>query len=142
VSVERLVFNDRDVAFDLSGNAGSVARILGAVFGPAAVGNRAYVGIGLYYLDGGTSYAGLMELALNARLSAAPTNAEIVDLLYTNVVGTAPSSADRAYYVGLLANHVFTPVGLATLAADTDLNAAGIHLAGLASTGLEYFPFG
>jgi hypothetical protein len=76
---------------DLSGNAGNVARILGAVFGKAAVANETYAGIGLYYMDGGMSYEGLMQLAINARLGGGASHRAIVGPLQTNVVGSALS---------------------------------------------------
>src|SRR6185436_19150789 len=44
VSVERLSFADRQVALDLDGHAGTVAKIMGAVFGAASVQNAQYVG--------------------------------------------------------------------------------------------------
>jgi Ca2+-binding RTX toxin-like protein len=54
--VERLQFSDTSLALDLDGNAGKVAKILGAIFGQSAVSNKSYVGIGLGYLDSGMSY--------------------------------------------------------------------------------------
>ena len=51
INVERLKFSDISVALDLSGNAGTVAKTLGAVFGSAETSNEVYAGIGLYYID-------------------------------------------------------------------------------------------
>jgi hypothetical protein len=140
-SIERVQFQDKSFAFDVSGAAGEVAKILGAVFGKAAVANQAYAGIGLYYKDTlSFSYAALMQLAIDARLGAGASHAAVVDLLYTNVVGQAPSSADRDYFVGLLDNHAYTVASLGVLAADTGLNADNIHLTGLVQSGLAYQP--
>ena len=61
-----------------------------------------------------------------------------VDLLYGNVVGVAPPPDQRAFYIGLLADHTYTTASLAVLAADTDLNQAHVNLVGLAQTGVEY----
>ena len=140
-NIERLKFEDASVAVDLSGLAGSVAKILGSVFGKAEVSNKAYVGIGLFYSDGGMSYENLMQLAIDARLGAGASHQAVVDLLYTNVVGVAPPEADRAYFVGLLDSKAFTVAGLGVMAADTDLNKVNIDLVGLANQGLEYVPF-
>ena len=138
VNVERVQFTDVNLAFDLDGHAGQAAKILGAVFGPASIGNKAYVGIGLQLLDGGMSYANLMQLALDTQLGAKASNAAVVNLLYTNVVGSAPPAADAAYYVGLLSSGTYTPATLGVLAADTALNQTHIDLVGLAATGLAY----
>ena len=62
--MERLAFSDLSLAFDLGGHAGTTARILGAVFGPASVGNAVYAGIGLKLLGEGMSTEALMQLAL------------------------------------------------------------------------------
>ena len=138
--VERLRFDDAWVAIDLDGNAGTVAKILGAVFGAASVANQTYFGIGLFYIDGGMSYEALMQLALDARLGAGPSHTAVVTLLYTNVVGVPPDAAALANFVGLLDRHEFTPATLGILAADFSLNLENINLVGLANTGVEFIP--
>lgn len=138
VDVERLAFSDLSLALDLAGHAGVTARLIGAVFGAGQVANRDFVGIGLSLLDGGKTPLELAQLALDARLGVGAAHADIVRLLYTQVVGVAPGSADLAYFTGLLDSQAYTPAALALLAADTDLNAANIQLVGLQSTGLEY----
>ena len=95
LNIERLEFADVSVALDLSGNAGTVAKILGAVFGREAVANAEYAGIGLYYLDGGMTYETLVQLAIDVRLGAGASHPAVVDLLYTNVVGVPPLDAER-----------------------------------------------
>jgi hypothetical protein len=137
-AVERLQFSNQKLALDLAGNAGQVARILGAVFGAAAVHDANYAGIGLQYRDGGMGYEALMQLALTARLGSAPSHADVVTLLYTNVVGSAPGAPELAAFTALLDNQTHTPASLGVLAADTPLNAEHIDLVGLQSTGLIY----
>ena len=141
MNIERLQFSDISVALDLAGNAGTVAKILGAVFGPAEVANEVYAGIGLYYIDGGMTYESLMQLALDARLGSGADNQAIVDVLYTNVVGVPSGVADRAYFVGLLDSGAFTIPGLGVYAADYFMNLESINLVGLAEQGLEYVPY-
>ncbi len=137
--VERLAFADARLALDLDGNAGTVAKILGAVFGPASVGNAGFVGIGLSLADGGMTYAQLADLALNYQLGArAAVPADVVNLLYTNIAGVAPAPDTAAYYVGLLQNGTFTSVSLTMMAADLSYNQDNIRLAGLATEGLPY----
>ncbi len=135
-SFERLVFTDRKLAFD--SNAQTTAKVLGAVFGKAAVANRDYAAIGLQLLDSGTSYADLMKLALNARLGPNPGNDAVVTVLYTNVVGVAPGADALATFSGLIAAGQYTQATLGVLAADTPQNIAAVDLAGLAVSGLAY----
>lgn len=137
-SVERLQFADAKLALDLAGNAGIVAKTLGAVFGKDSVSNAEYAGIGLQLLDTGTSYEALMKLALDVRLGAGASNGAVVDLLYTNVVGVAPTADAKAGFVALLDNKTYTPATLGMLAADTDLNLANIDFTGLSQQGLPY----
>ncbi|MCQ1548762.1 MAG: DUF4214 domain-containing protein [Candidatus Accumulibacter phosphatis] len=138
VSVERLQFADRKVALDLDGNAGSTAKVLGAVFGADSVYNLAYVGIGLGLLDGGMSYQDLMQLALDVRLGASATHQAVVNLLYTNVIGNAPPPDDLAFFTGLLDSGTLTPAGLGVIAANTQQNAVKIDLVGLQESGIAF----
>lgn len=145
-NIERLKFSDTYVALDVSGNAGITAKILGAVFGASSVANKQYAGIGLYYLDTlNYSYPSLMQLALTAAVGDTKNYGKVVDLLYTNVVGFAPSAADKALYVGMLESGLQTPASLGVLAADFELNklkieAIKIDLVGSVSNGLLYTP--
>ena len=139
--MERFHFGDISVALDLDGNAGTVAKILGAVFGRDEVDNEAYVGIGLYYIDGGMTYESLVQLAIDARLGAGAGHRAVVDLLYTNVVGSPPPPEEAAAFVALLETNQFTVPGLGVYAADFSLNLDNIDLVGLAQRGLEYVPY-
>jgi hypothetical protein len=139
-TIERLEFADVKLAIDLDGNAGQVAKILGAVFGKAAVQDKAYAGIGLFFLDNKLAdYEGLMKLAIEVKLgTTAPTPTQVVDLLYTNVVGVAPSSADKAPFLSLLESGAFTNGSLGVMAADTSFNTTNIDLVGLQLNGLLF----
>ncbi|MCX8482986.1 MAG: hypothetical protein ORN50_05345, partial [Crocinitomicaceae bacterium] len=137
--VERLKFTDKSLALDFNGNAGTTAKILGAVFGKESVSNKNYFGIGLSFLDAGWTYDNLAGLALDA--AGAKTNDQIVSLLWTNVIGTKPTAADKQPFIALLDNGM-APGALAHLAADTSFNTTNINLVGLAQTGIEYIPVG
>ena len=137
VSIERLKFSDANLAIDLEGNAGTTAKIIGAVFGKEALANKSHVGIGLKYLDAGWTYDNLASLALES--AGAKGNDQIVSLLWKNVIGTTASTNDKAPYIAMLENGM-TPGALAHLAADTAFNTNNINLTGLALTGIEYIP--
>ena len=59
-----------------------MARLIGAVFGAAAVKLADYVGIGLRLADGGSSYEALAQTAIDARLGLGASNTAIVTLSY------------------------------------------------------------
>jgi Ca2+-binding RTX toxin-like protein len=140
--IERLVFADQFMALDLDGNAGTVAKILGAVFGRDFVNNLYFVGIGIEYLDNrGYDYESLLGLAISERLGANPSNKQVVDLLYTNVIGVAPTAQEAAPFVKMLEDKSYTLTSLAKMAADTPYNTTSINLIGLANTGLPYLEF-
>jgi hypothetical protein len=135
-NVERLQFSDVSVAFDIDGNAGKVAKILGAIFGPNSVSNKNYVGIGLDLIDDGMSYEALAALAVSAAGKSSST--DICTLLWTNVIGSAPASADIAPFKAMLDSGQMSIGSLAALAADTSFNTTNINLVGLSQTGIEY----
>jgi len=136
--VERLLFDDGYLALDLDGAAGTTAKFLGAVFGPASVYNEAYVGIGLTLLDSGMQPPALMQLALNARLGVGASPTAVVNLLYENLFGTLPDAATRQGYVDLITAGAYTNVSLALAAAETEWNLLNIDFTGLAEQGLGY----
>ena len=142
--VERLGFSNTHVALDLEGNAGTAAKIIGAIFGTSFLHNKDFVGLGLQLLDSGTSYADLIQLALAtplfAQLAGSASNADFVRYVYTNVVGSAPSTADLNGLLGLISNGSYTTVSLAMLACELDLNKQHIDLVGLSNSGIEFTP--
>jgi serralysin len=139
-NIQRLAFADRAVALDIDGNAGVVARILGAVFGHGASADPTSAGIGLQLLGAGAGPEQVMGLALEEVLGGTATDQAVVDLLYANVVGAAPDPAVESRLVGLLQSHAFTRAQLGMMAADSAENAASIGLDHLADTGLAYLP--
>jgi Ca2+-binding RTX toxin-like protein len=135
--VERLKFSDKSIAIDLTGNAGTTAKILGAVMGKDSLQNKTYVGIGLNLLDGGMNYSDLAALALTA--IGATSNDAVVSALWKNVIGTEATSAIKEPYIKLLTDGM--KVGdLAVLAADSSFNISNINLVGLLQTGIEFLP--
>jgi hypothetical protein len=139
--VERLEFSDTSLALDIAGHAGSTAKLLGATFGKASIANKDLVGIGLHMLDGGMSYTDLMGAVINAVLGSSASNSAVVELLYTNVIGSAPSVNDLAFFTDWLDKGIYTKASFGVLAADTELNIVNVGLVGLASSGLEYTPY-
>jgi len=143
-SVERLQFSDVSLAFDLDGNAGAIAKLLGVVLGKDNWHNAEYVGIGLDLHDNSDiSFEAFMELAFSAVIGSDPSNEDVVSLIYNNLVGQEPSQEELDMLVAdLLDSGAYTQGSLGVLAADHDLNATNIDLVGLAQTGIEYILYG
>jgi len=146
--VERLEFEVAEanganrVALDLDGNGGTAAKILGALWGKESVENPTFVGIVLHYLDSGVSYEALLDLALGAILGANKTNEAIAELVFTNLVGVAPTDAVTKELAGYMDSGAYSQAGFARAISDLDLNATNINLVGLTDTGLQYAEYG
>ena len=138
--VERLLFDDGYWAIDMDGHAGTTVKTLGVTFGADYALDEAFIGIGLELMDNqGVDASALMQLALNAALgSANPGNAAVVDLLYTNLLGMHPSSAEQAHFQGLLDSGVYTQAALGLLAAEHPVNLTNIGWADISETGVGY----
>ena len=139
-SIERARFDDRTSEFLADGAAAQSVKLLSAVFGSAFIHHQAFIGIGVSFFDRGTSYLAVADLALRAKLGANPTDTELVQLLYTNVVGSAPDAATTAGFVGLIISGAHTQASLTVLAADHPLNLARVDLVGQAALGFDFVP--
>ena len=96
-NIERLDFTDSALALDLDNSAGKVAKLIGAVFGAESISKPEYVAVGLYYLDNGTSYEDLATGAI--QLAGTNTPEQVVTLLWTNVVGSPPTTDQMQPFV-------------------------------------------
>lgn len=136
-SVERLVFADQCLAFDLDGTAGQAARLIGVLLGPQTLGVRDLVGKVIAWLDTGSTPAELAALGLDAMLGPQRTQAETAHLLVGNVFGMALPALEETV-TGWLRTGLWTETALTVMAAGLDEVAARINLVGLQQTGLEY----
>ncbi len=136
--IERLIFTDSGLAFDLDDSAGKVAKLIGTVFGAESVSNTEYVAIGLYYLDNGTSYEDLAASAIGA--TGAKTPEEVVALLWNNVAGSAPTADQVRSILNDPKLGKYTTGELGVYAAEHSLNQANINLVGLQETGITFDP--
>lgn len=138
-AVERVIFSDKSLAIDIDGNAGSTAKLLGAVFGSDSIANPELVGIALDFLDSGTSYADLASLAMAAAGHNSAT--DVCNVLWENLAGVPATPEEIFPFVEMLERNELSIGELTTLAADTALNQENIDLIGLAGRGIEYVPF-
>ena len=138
--ISRVRFSDVSIAYDVLGNAGNVLLILGAVFGQSFLQNRSYIGIGLYNLDNGISFSQLSALALSAVGANTPT--QIVNLLYTNIIGIQPTSTQAQPFIQMLQNGT-SVADLAVMAENSVYNQSHVNLTGIQTSGLgiQYIPY-
>ena len=141
-SVERLSFSGSSLAIDLDGNAGNAARTLATVFGKGALKNTTYAGIAISLFDQGMTKDQVSQVAIDAVFGANPKSTDVVKLLWKNLFNADIDASNLAYYSGLIDSKAMTAAQLTTVAADLDLTAQVIDLAGLSKTGWEYIPFG
>jgi len=138
VNIERIEFSDQKLAFDLDGNAGRTAKLIGAFLGPIGLQNPEYVKIGLEILDRGTSFNDFLQLAINEVFGTNPKGSDIVSLFYHALTnGTAPQDLLDTYG-SMIDSGSLTAVDLAYQVTEHELNLQNINLVGLASTGLVY----
>ena len=135
INVERIIFADKGVALDFDDAAGQTAKLLGSVFGIQSVQNSQYAKIGLDLLDDGMLYQDLAALCLQA--AGATSHAQIVELLWFNLLGSKPTVAQAQPYIDMLDQGMSTG-GFGVMVADLDLNMNNINFLGLSQSGLVF----
>lgn len=136
VNVERLQFSNMKHALDMNGNAGGVAKLIGALFGESYLSVKEYVGVGLNLADQGRSGTQLADLAVNTsqfqQRAGSFSNADFVHTVAQNLGYTG----DVSGFIADLDAGRTTKAALAVMAADTSYNAA--HLVGVMQAGIDY----
>ncbi len=142
-NVERLQFADTSVAFDTSGTAGQAYRIYQAAFNrtPDAAG----LGYWIAQMDKGTS---LKSVALGFVSSAefttqygtAPSNVDMVNKFYQNVLHRAGETGGVNFWVGVLDSKAVTPAEVLAGFSESAENQAA--LVGVMANGIAYTHFG
>jgi hypothetical protein len=134
--IERIEFSNANLALDLNGSAGQTAKTLAAVLGSDSLSNKQYVGLGLQLFDAGQSLETVCGLALQA--AGATTNEQVVNTLYSNLYGEAPTAELAQPFVDALNAGAYSQGFLAAAAAELTDDLGVIDLVGLAETGIEY----
>ena len=136
--VERLIFSNINLAFDLEANAGSAAKLIGAFLGAPGLRDAALVGYVLDLLDKGTTYNALLRTAVDTLFGDNPAGAAIVGHFYKVLTGSDAPEAILAEWGGRVDSGELSAVDLAGLVADHDLNLTNIDFVGLSMSGIEY----
>ena len=144
VNVERLQFSDVKLAFDMTGSAGNAAKLIGGAVGAGYLTSAyaALKGVVINAFDSGQSMQQLSTLAVGLdmfqqMLGGTRSNADFVNLIYKNIIGTLPTAADLSSLVGLLDSGMSQGDFLA-FGANSAINAQHINLVGFSAAGLEY----
>lgn len=142
LNIERLQFDDKAIAYDISGTGGQGYRLYQAAFNrtPDAGG----LGYWIKALDGGAS---LRDVAGGFVTSAEfqtvygtnPTNAELVSRYYENVLHRAPEAGGYNYWLGVLDQHLDIAAGVLANISESLENQAGVI--GAIQNGFAYTPF-
>jgi hypothetical protein len=141
-NIERLRFDDVALAFDNKGTGGQAYRLYQAAFNrtPDATG----LGFWIHALDSGvsldtvaTGFVNSAELA--ALYGSNPSNHDLVDNIYRNVLHRTPDAAGEAFWIGVLDAKAATVGQLLAAVSESPENVAA--LVGVISHGVTYIPY-
>jgi len=141
---ERVVFDNKGVAFDATGRAGDVYALLAAALGTADVTN-AYKGIGIHLADAGWTNKELATALLATDTyktdAGGVSNETFIKHVYKNVYGTNASLADVTALTTWMTTNNYSQADVLVTASELAAFETTIGLVGLATTGIEYTPF-
>ncbi|MES2300215.1 MAG: DUF4214 domain-containing protein [Pseudomonadota bacterium] len=136
--VERLLFDDHAVAFDIDGNAGQAYRLYRAAFARAP--DQSGLGFWIKQVDHGVTLHdvanGFVESAeFKALYSGAQSNVDFLTHLYTNVFERAPDTGGEAFWLDAMSRGVSRADVLVAFSESPENHAA---LVGVVSNGIVY----
>jgi subtilisin family serine protease len=140
--IERLVFADKNVALDISGDGGQVYRLYQAAFGRMPDEG----GLG-YWLSARDSGMALVDIARQFMASkeavdlygANAGNETLVNSVYQNVLHRAPDPAGHDFWVDTMNRGQNSAATLVTAFSDSAENVS--NLVGVIGNGFAYMPF-
>lgn len=141
-NVERVVFDDAGVAFDIDGNAGQVYRLYQAAFdrSPDLPG----LGFWMSHMDKGMALSEVSFHFQNAAEFASlygnnVSNTQLVMLLYQNVLHRAPNTIESNFWVNILETGQQSRAVILTSFSESPENQA--QLVGVLKNGMDYIPY-
>jgi hypothetical protein len=141
---ERVVFDNKGIAFDAAGRAGDVYALLAAALGTTDVTN-AYKGIGIHLADAGWTNKELATALLATDTyktdAGGVSNETFIKHVYKNVFGTDATLAQVTEYTTWMTNSNLSQADVLVAASELAAFETTIGLVGLATTGIEYTPF-
>ncbi|MEH6437617.1 DUF4214 domain-containing protein [Massilia sp. DD77] len=142
-SIERLQFSDLGIAFDLDGAAGQAYRIYRAAFDRTP--DSGGLGYWLAALDKGSSLEAVARGFMGSKefidlYGSAPSNAEVVQRLYKNVLHRDPDPAGFAFWVKVLDEKRADPPQVLAQISESAENQQAV--AEVIANGIWYTPYG
>jgi len=141
-NLERLVFTDKNVALDISGDAGQVYRLYQAAFGRTP--DQSGLGFWINAKDTGVSINDIAKQFMTSAeaiklYGANPSNEVLVDSVYQNVLHRAPDQAGHDFWLNAMNNGQSNVSDLVLSFADSAENVA--NLIGVMNNGFDYIPY-
>lgn len=150
---ERIRFSDYEVALDIewTESAGAALALINAGFGDIDSASNPDIGRWIHTADdytGSGSKSGSVDAHARVESVAqsmldyyAPdiSDANLVNTLYTNVVGVTPTKSQQDFYVQLLEQGTYTQAGLYALAAESGLNTEDYYYDDSGSLNHNYY---
>jgi len=134
--IERVQFSNKNIAFDLQGNAGLVAKIYGAVLGARSLSDTELIGSGLKSVDDGLDATNFATLVLKS--TGLESHTDIVNDLWFNVAGFKPTAEEIQPFINQLDSGEKSIGDLVLYAANHPLNEINIDLVGLTNHGIQF----
>lgn len=143
VGVERLQFGDNSIALDVNGTAGQAFRVYQAAF--ARTPDLPGLGYWLAQMDKGMQLGAVAAGFVDSKefrdvYGVAPSNREIVEKFYQNVLQRAGEKAGIDYWTGILDNKQATVADVLVGFSESQENQ--VALVGVMANGVVYTPYG
>ena len=146
VNIERLEFSDRNVALDLQAGEASTNAVglVTALLDRPALTNAALMGELIHYADQLSLHEMaqiLVDAGVTAGLAGGSSDSALVQLLYRNVTGQAPSAEELQWTVAYAQEHHFSQADIVSVIATLPQTYARADLVGLQQQGLTYVEY-
>ncbi|MEC8859910.1 MAG: S8/S53 family peptidase [Pseudomonadota bacterium] len=139
--VERVKFTDKSLAFDTDGKAGDALQLISALTGSVYLNDKSVIGQVIHMLDTADHRNDVAATAVDMVLGTGWSSDQLMTLLLRNVYQSDPTTAMTALVSTLKTGMGMSDFDIIWMAAESDSNNY-IDLVGVASSGIEYMPFG
>lgn len=140
---ERVVFTDKAIAFDTTGDAGFIYSLLGAALGTADI-TKEFEGAGLWLKEHGYSNKHIAEILLNTDVykndAGGVSNETFVKHVWKNIFGTDATLAQVTEVTGIMSTYNYSQADILLVAANNQTFQNTINLVGM-TNGIEYTPY-
>lgn len=146
VNIERLEFSDRHVALDLQAGEASTHAVglVTALLDKPALTDAALMGELIHYadqLDLRVMAEILVNAGVTAGLAGGNSDSALIQLLYRNVTGNAPSAEELQWTVAYAQDNHFSQADILSVIATLPQTYARADLVGLQQHGLTYLEY-